>query len=92
MVTKGTSDDANGVILNRDMRVWLAMARKGNIYSMHWSKDGTDFKMARLTSMPNQDLVKIGIEAQSPVGESVTHEVLFFEIKETTVEDIRNIN
>ena len=92
VVTKGTSDDANGVILNREMRVWLAMARKGNIYSMHWSKDGTDFKMARLTSMPNQDLVKIGIEAQSPVGESVTHEVLFFEIKETTVEDIRNIN
>ena len=52
VVTKGTSDDANGVILNEQAQVWLAIAKKGNIYSMHWSKDGKDYKMARLTKMP----------------------------------------
>ena len=92
VVTKGTSDDANGVLLNEDMKVWLAIVRKGNIYSMHWSKDGENFKMARLTSMPIQGVVNIGIEAQSPVGDSAKHQVHFFEIKEITVDDLRNIN
>jgi regulation of enolase protein 1 (concanavalin A-like superfamily) len=92
VVTKGTSDDANGVILNKEKKVWLAIARKGNIYALHWSLDGENFKMTRLTSMPNQEVVKIGIEAQSPVGDSATHQIHFFEIEKITTEDLRNIN
>ncbi|MEQ8471643.1 MAG: DUF1349 domain-containing protein [Marinoscillum sp.] len=92
VVTKGTSDDANGVVMNEEMKVWLAIARKGNNYSMHWSLDGKNFKMTRLTSMPNQNAVKIGIEAQSPVGESVTHQIHFFQTEQTSVENLRNIN
>lgn len=92
VVTKGNSDDANGVILNGEKRVWLALVRKGDIYSMHWSLDGENFKMARLTSMTHQNAVKIGLEFQSPVGDSASHQVHYFEIKEKTVEDLRNIN
>ena len=92
VVTKGTSDDANGVILNGEKMIWLALVRKGNIYSMHWSEDGENFKMARLTSMKVQNTVNIGIEAQSPVGELATHRVHHFEIEAKTVEDLRNIN
>lgn len=89
VVTKGTSDDANGAVLNGEQRVWLALARKGDIYSMHWSVDGENFRMARLTSMPHQNVVKIGIEAQSPVGDRAAHRVHYFEIQQRTVKDLR---
>lgn len=91
VVTKGVSDDANGAILSNVEKVWLSMARKGNIYSMHWSVDGEHFKMARLTSMISQDPVKIGIEAQSPVGHVATHQIHYFEIMERTVSDLRHM-
>lgn len=92
VVTKGSSDDANGVVLSEEPMIWLAMARKGDIYAMHWSVDGENFKMARLTSMIDQEAVKIGIEAQSPIGESATHQVHYLEWLEKTVADLRNIN
>lgn len=92
VVTKGSSDDANGVVLNSEKKIWLAIARKGNVYSMHWSGDGKNYTMARLSAMPEQDIVKIGVEAQSPVGDSATHLIHFFEIEENSVDDLRNIN
>ena len=92
VVTKGTSDDANGAMLNGEKRVWLALVRKGSIYSMHWSVDGENFRMARLTSMADQNAVKIGIEAQSPVGDSAMHQVHHFEIRARTVNDLRNLD
>lgn len=91
VVTKDVSDDANGVILNDRDKIWLAIARKGNIYSMHWSTDNKTYTMARLTAMPGAEEVKIGVEVQSPVGEKATHKVLFFEVMEKTVEDMRKI-
>ena len=92
VVTKGTSDDANGVILDSTSTVWLAIARKANIYSMHWSTDGDTYQMARLTSMRSHQSVKIGVEAQSPVGDSAAHQVHYFELVEKTVENLRDIN
>ncbi len=89
VVTKGISDDANGVILSNQNEVWLKLVRKDNIYSMHWSADGENFKMARLSAMPKVNSVKVGIEVQSPVGESATHEIDFFAITKTTVKDLR---
>ncbi|WP_165395286.1 DUF1349 domain-containing protein [Flagellimonas allohymeniacidonis] len=89
VVTKNVSDDANGVILHNQDEVWLKLIRKGNIYSMLWSIDGKNFKMARLSTLPQADSIKIGIEVQSPVGESATHEIDFFDITKTTVKDLR---
>ena len=89
VVTKNVSDDANGVTLNNQDQIWLKLVRKDNIYSMLWSMNGKDFKMARLSAMPKVDSVKIGIEFQSPVGESATHVIDYFEIEKTTVKDLR---
>ncbi|MBT8298217.1 MAG: DUF1349 domain-containing protein [Maribacter sp.] len=89
VVTKNVSDDANGVILSEQDQIWLKIVRKDHIYSMLWSKNGKDFKMARLTAMPIIDSVKIGIEVQSPIGESSTHEIDYFGIQKTTVKDLR---
>ncbi|WP_435623587.1 DUF1349 domain-containing protein [Flagellimonas sp.] len=89
VVTKNLSDDANGVVLKDEDSIWLKIVRKDNIYSMLWSKNGKDFKMARLTTMKSADSVKIGIEFQSPVGDSAKHQVDYFEIEKTTVQDLR---
>ena len=92
VVTRTTSDDANGAVLNKSNRIWLAVARKENLYALHWSEDGKKYHMARLSAMPVKDSVRIGIEGQSPVGEKATHSILSFEVEETTVGDLRNIN
>ncbi len=89
VVTKNVSDDANGAILRDHDQVWLKLIRKDNIYSMLWSSDGTTYNMARLTSMPKVDSIKIGIEVQCPVGESATHYIHYFNLEETSVKDLR---
>ena len=89
VVTKEVSDDANGVILKDQDQLWLKLIRKGNAYSMLWSKDGNAFKMARLSTLPYVDSIKIGLEVQSPVGESATHEIKYFGVEQRTVEDLR---
>ena len=89
VVTKGTSDDSNGAILNDRESIWLRIIKKGAIYAMHWSTDGQQYHMARLSAMPEAPAVKIGIEAQCPVGEPATHEILYFSMEEKTVADLR---
>lgn len=90
VVTKGTSDDSNGPILNDAESVWLRFIRKGDNYAMHWSKDGQAFKMARLSALPHADTVKIGMEAQCPAGRPATHAFLYFSLEQRTVKDLRS--
>lgn len=92
VVTKGTSDDANGAILNNTRAVWLKITRKGNNYAMHWSVDGLKYHMARLSAMPKADTVKLGLEAQCPVGVEALHRFDYLSIKSQTVEDLRTGN
>ncbi len=89
VVTRGVSDDANGVVIGNQGFMWLRMIRKGNIYAMHWSHDGKEYKMARLSTLPEALKVKVGLEAQSPVGTSATHEFLYFNIENKTVANLR---
>ena len=89
VVTKNVSDDANGVIIEEHDKIWLRMIRKGDIYSMHWSLDGSTYFMARLTKMPSANAVKLGLEAQVPVGKSATHKFHYFGVEARSVEDLR---
>ena len=89
VVTKGLSDDANGVVLKDEEAIWLKLIRKENNYSMLWSLDDTEYKMARLTSLKEAEKVKIGVEFQSPVGDSATHQLDFFKVTAKTVSDMR---
>ncbi len=89
VVTKGVSDDANGAILSDQKEIWLKLIRKNNNYSMLWSLDDKAYKMARLTAMPAVDTVKVGVEVQCPVGESATHELLYYHSERKTVQDLR---
>ena len=89
VTTRKISDDANGVRLSDNSKIWLKLSRKGNNYAMHWSEDGTEYKMARLSAMSASDPVKIGLEAQCPVGENATHTFHYFSIESKTVTDLR---
>lgn len=89
VVTRKVSDDANGVILNDQNAIWLKMVRKGDLFSMHWSINGKDYKMTRVCRMPHYKSVKVGIEAQCPIGDGAKHEFLFFSLENKTVKDFR---
>ena len=89
VVTKELSDDANGVMLTDTKAVWLKLIRKGNNYAMLWSKNDSDYKMARLTTLPKTPSIKIGIEAQCPVGPTATHKISYFGLAKKTVKDMR---
>lgn len=89
VVTRDVSDDANGVVLNDQEELWLKMIRKGDIYSMLWSLDGIEYKMCRLAAMKESVTVKIGLEAQCPVGETAVHDFLYFGVESKTVKNLR---
>lgn len=89
VVTREVSDDANGVRLPDQEAVWLRLIRKGDLYALHWSADGREYRMARLARLPSPETVKVGMEAQCPVGEATEHAFLFYSLEHKTVEDLR---
>ncbi|GGF65299.1 DUF1349 domain-containing protein [Alteromonas lipolytica] len=89
VVTKSLSDDANGVRLPDTDKVWLRVIRKGDLYSMFWSVNGEQFYMARLTRMKSQAIVKVGVEAQSPLKQAATHKIHYFGVEPKTVTNLR---
>ncbi len=91
VVTKGTSDDANGVALDRHEKIWLKIVRKNSIYALHWSSDGKNYFMTRLTEMPRMKRVKVGVEFQSPVGKTAKHRIHFFSVEDDRVENLRTL-
>lgn len=89
VITRGNSDDANGAVLSDQEQVWLRIIRKGDVYALHWSADGQDYHMARLSALHPAKTVKIGMEVQCPVGPAAQHEFLYFSLEQRTVEDLR---
>lgn len=67
VMTNEKSDDANGINVEGN-EIWMQMSRKDNVFAIHYSFDGQDFKMARLAYLPMQKKIKVGLEAQSPTG------------------------
>ncbi len=89
VMTNGKSDDANGVNID-DNTVWLRLSRKGNIFAIHYSTDGEKFLMARLTYIPMSECIKVGIVAQSPLGDGGEMSFEHFSLLQKTVTDIRS--
>lgn len=91
VMTNGVSDDANGVSIE-DNSVWLQIARKDDIFAIHYSLDGNKFQMARLTKLPMQKTIKVGFEAQSPMGEGGLRYFQHILLEPITLDDIRDGN
>ena len=87
VVTRGVSDDANGVVIAGDT-VWLRVARVGSAYAFHSSVDGVTWSFARHFALDGD--LEVGFEAQSPTGEGCA--VRFDEIRfeQRTLADLRD--
>jgi regulation of enolase protein 1 (concanavalin A-like superfamily) len=68
VVTNGVSDDANGVDIQGDM-VYMQIAKKGDLFALHYSLNGVDYKMTRYFRLAMKETFKVGFVAQSPTGE-----------------------
>lgn len=91
VMTNKKSDDANNVSIEGN-EVWLQLARKGNMFAIHYSLDGQTFKMARLTYLPMSETIKVGFEAQSPMGEGGMRYFEHCSLEHVTLNDIRDGN
>ena len=90
VVTRGVSDDANGVVVPVAGQAWLRVARIGRVYAFHHSGDGARWTLARLFTLGPVDGHRVGVGAQSPVGEGLL--VTFSEIAllGSTLADVRD--
>lgn len=88
VMTNGKSDDANGVNIDKN-EVWLRLSRKGNVFAVHYSVDGEKYMMARLAYIPMQECIKVGIVAQSPLGDGAEMSFECLSLEHKTLADIR---
>ena len=85
VVTSGSSDDANGVVLSgRD--AWLRIARIGPAFAFHASRDGARWQLVRHFRLGASGEPGVGFEAQSPTGDGcvVTFDEIRFEQRRLT--------
>ena len=72
VVTNGSSDDANGERLEDIGGLRLQIARRGDLWALHYSLDGRKWKMVRYFRLKMRTTLRVGLEAQSPVGRGCT--------------------
>lgn len=68
VITDTTSDDCNGVETDSDS-IWLQLCRKDHIFAIHYSLDGVHWRMHRILRMEMEEALKVGLVAQSPLGD-----------------------
>jgi uncharacterized protein len=68
VVTDGDSDDCNGEPWAADT-VWLQVIRKGRLWVLHASADGTNWRMHRYLGLDWSAKVRVGLTVQSPLGD-----------------------
>ncbi len=88
VVTNQVSDDANGCNIESDS-VWLQMVRVGNNFAIHYSLDGKTFDMVRLFTLPAEKSIKVGLEAQCPMGDGGDRVFEHLSIENRTVNNLR---
>lgn len=68
VVTRNTSDDCISGTMDVS-NPYLRVARAGNCFAFHYSSDGQHWKLARYFGLEVPKELKVGVVAQSPVGE-----------------------
>jgi len=89
VVTDGFSDDCNGERQVETEEIWLQVARKGNNWVLYHSDSGKKWKMARYFPLKMKEEVRIGLEAQSPIGNGCKVEFSNFKIEDNKLKDMR---
>lgn len=90
VVTRGVSDDANGVAVSPPGRTWLRISRIGTVYAFHHSADGSYWSLDRLFTLGPVTGHRVGFSVQSPTGDGLTARVTNVVITPTALADPRN--
>lgn len=88
VVTRGTSDDANGADL-QVQDVWLQVCRIGRQFGLHYALDGKSWKMVRVFGLDLPPQVRVGLVAQCPAGPGVDIDWLSFSVEQRTLNNLR---
>ena len=89
--TDGRSDDCNGVETERDA-IWLQLCRRGGVFAVHYSFGGAVYRMQRIAHLPLTARLKVGLVAQSPLGEGGTFSFEEVYLAQETKQDLRGGN
>jgi uncharacterized protein len=89
VVTNGVSDDCNGEKQEGLEELWLQIARRGDNWVLHHSENGKKWKMARYFHLKMKEEVRIGLEAQSPLGSGCKVEYFGLKIEDNDLKDLR---
>ena len=90
VVTRGVSDDANSHVVHEGA-VHLRVSKIGPVFAFHSSVDGSTWDFVRAFALDEGDAaVRVGFEAQSPMGDGC--DVRFDSIRssDTTLSDLRD--
>lgn len=89
VVTNPTSDDANNELLDTP-ECYLRITRKGDVFGMHYSLDGTVWRFVRTFGMAMPRTVKVGIHVQAPFVGGCSARFSIFDLSPEPVEDFRS--
>lgn len=89
VVTKGTSDDANGFLVNAPT-ARLRISRVGNVLAFH-AHDRGEWRFVRAFTLPGAATeLSVGFEVQSPTGDGCTASFADIAFERRTLSDLRN--
>lgn len=89
VVTDGVSDDCNGEAMAGREELWLQVARKGDCWALHFSEDGKKWKLGRYFRLKMKEELRVGIEAQSPIGKGCKVQFTKFALAYSALKDMR---
>jgi uncharacterized protein len=89
VVTRAVSDDCNSFVVEVD-HVWLRVSRIGPAFAFHAANDGTTWKLVRHFALPGTDELRVGFEAQSPLGAGCTASFTEIRYETRTLSDLRD--
>ena len=88
VVTNRISDDCNGPVMEGNS-VWFQVSRVDDCFAFHYSVDGKEYQMVRVFTLPVGKTVKVGFEAQAPMGEGGNRYYSEISIENKRVENVR---
>jgi hypothetical protein len=91
VVTRERSDDANSETVASPF-VYLAIARKGNEYSMHFSRDGKQWRLARHFQLPSEPKLRLGFAAHTDSNRQFVADFSEIVYRPTAPPNMRQLN
>jgi regulation of enolase protein 1 (concanavalin A-like superfamily) len=89
VVTNPWSDDSNGELV-KEPECWLRLTRKGNLFGMHYSLNGSQWRFVRAFGLEMPQEVLVGVHAQAPFEAGCEALFYSFDLLDHGIEDFRS--